>query len=214
MNFKKIILLILVFYCVLNDWEHDEYSNLKLSCDAPSIKKEYLPDEFGDNAFKTVEVFIKKTYELDYECLIYFDYTTGEVLRFKTGKSDEVRLSFEDGEFDGYHVASLHNHPSNVFSPPSGKNFGILARDFEDYELIVSKDELWILKAKGTYLDLISEFNLISDLFFSSSFEKASIRYNDEKIIEKMTNLMYGNQLSKYISDKGVSNIQLTKRSM
>lgn len=46
-------------------------------------------------------------------------------------------------------IASIHNHPSSVYSPPSDKNFGILMRTFEDYELIASAKELWILKAKG-----------------------------------------------------------------
>ena len=37
-----------------------------------------------------------------------------------------IIMVFEDGEFDGKNVASIHNHPADVFSPPSGKNFGIL----------------------------------------------------------------------------------------
>ena len=52
---------------------------------------------------------------------------------------------------------SIHNHPINAFSPPSGKNFNILLRDFEDYEFIVGRDGLWILKAKGIHNDLIED---------------------------------------------------------
>ena len=54
-------------------------------------------------------------------------------------------------EFEDNYVASIHNHPSIVYSPPSGKNFGILLRDFEDYELVVGPNELWVLKAKGIF---------------------------------------------------------------
>lgn len=212
MNFKKIIMLINLVFCLLNGFRYDEYAKLKLSCDSPSIRKEDLPDEFSDKAFKTVDEFIKKTYELDYECLIYFDYITGEILKFSLGKLDKVKLQFVEGEFDDYHVASMHNHPSNVFSPPSGKNFGILARDFEDYELIASREELWILKAKGTYEYLVGEMKIFADALFISSIERCSNRYNDEKIIEKMGDLVYGNQLSKYINDKNINGIQLTKK--
>ena len=212
MTFKKIIFLIIFICSVLNDWGCGEYDNLEIFPDAPSIRKKDLPSDFTDNAFETVNDFIKKTFDLDYECLIYFDYGTGEILRFETGKFDEVKSDFDDGEFDDYHVASLHNHPSNVFSPPSGKNFGILTREFEDYELIVSRDGLWILKAKGTYEELVIEFNLASDTFFNSSFEKCSNRYHDDKLIDKMTDIMYGNQLLKYINDKNIKGIQLTMK--
>ena len=212
MTFKKIIFLIIFICSVLDDWGCGGYDNLEISPNAPSIRKKDLPSDFTDNAFETVNVFIKKTFNLDYECLIYFDYMSGEILRFETGKFDEVKLDFDDCEFDGYHVASLHNHPSNVFSPPSGKNFGILTREFEDYELIVSRDGLWILKAKGTYEELVVEFNLASDTFFNSSFLYCANRYHDEKIIDKMTSINYGNRLLKYINDKNINDIQLTKK--
>ena len=178
----------------------------------PSIKKENLPKEFSDLALETINKFIEKTYLLDYECMIYFDYMTGETLKCAIGKSNKVKIKFKKEEFEGHHVASLHNHPSHVFSPPSGKNVGILARDFEDYELISGQDELWILEAKGLYEYLISEMNIASELFFNSCLEKCSKRYNDKTIIDKMVNLLYGNQISTYINKKNLNGIQLTKK--
>lgn len=171
-----------------------------------------MPEEFSNSEFKTIDEFIKKTFSLDYECLIYFDYITGKIIKCAIGKLNSVELSFDEEEFDSYHVVSIHNHPNSICSPPSSKNFGILGRDFEDYELIVSRDRLWILKAKGTYLDFLLELNIVSDLLFYSSFESCSNRYNNEKIIDKMMDIMYGNQLSNYINDKNIGNIQLTKK--
>ena len=46
------------------------------------------------------------------------------------------------------HVASIHNHPEVLLSPPSSKNFGIFKRAFEDYELIAGFDSFWILKER------------------------------------------------------------------
>ena len=149
-----------------NDSACESYSKLNLE-NCVSVKRQDLPDEFSDEAFKTVDEFVKKTYLLDFECVLYFDYLTGEILGCAMGDVDKVKINFSDGEFEGHQVASIHNHPSNVFSPPSAKNFGILKRDFEDYELIASHDALWILKAKGVYDDLINEFNVASEVFLT-----------------------------------------------
>ena len=221
MKIKKIFLLLLIFVIssvndnILHteslDSACEKYRNLE-SGDFPSIKREDLPEEFSDLAFKTIDEFIKKTYNLNYECLIYFDYVTGEIINCAMGKLDGVKLAFQASDFEGYNIASLHNHPLDIFSPPSGKNFGILGRAFEDYELIVSMDGLWILKAKGEYLDLMIEFNIASDMFFHSIAQYCSKRYSDEKIRVKMINIRYGNQLLKYINDKNINDIQLTKK--
>ena len=127
--------------------DFDDYQKLEIK-NVSSIRREDLPSDFSDDAFKTVDEFIRKTRDLNYEFVIYFDYVTGEILKCVKGGKDAVSFDFEDGEFEGYQVASIHNHPEDVYSPPSGKNFGILVRNFEDYELIASVNELWILKAK------------------------------------------------------------------
>lgn len=143
---------------------------------------------------------------------IYFDYVTGEILKCAKGENDNVSITFREGEFEGYHVASIHNHPKNIFSPPSGKNFRIFERDFEDYELIVGFEYFWILKAKGLHQNLVSQMNIISDAIFNSTLERCSLRYNDVEIINKICDIRYGNELSKYINDKDIIDIQLTKK--
>ena len=149
MKIKNIFIIFFEFLLSLLNSKSDfkKYDKLKIN-DVASIKIEDLPEEFGKEAFKTIDEFIKKTAYLNHEWLLYFDYKTGEILRCIEGKKDNVELKFKDGEFEGHQVASIHNHPSDVMSPPSGKNFGILFREFEDYELIASRKELWILKFK------------------------------------------------------------------
>lgn len=193
-----------------NDSAHEKYEKLKLEYNV-SIKKECLPDEFGENAFKTVDEFVKKTFNLNYECLLYFDYVTGQIILCAIGKSDKVYVNYDNFEFDNFHVASIHNHPSNVFSPPSAKNFNILGRIFEDYELIASKDALWILKAKGNHKNLVNEFKIAANTFFNAIFDNCANRYNDMEMINRMCDVKYGNQLLKYINDKNINGIQLTK---
>ena len=79
---------------------------------------------------------------------MYFDYITGEILKCKIGSETKVELKFEENEFNGKHVASIHNHTKDMYTPPSDKNFAIFSRKWEDYELIAGINGLWILKAK------------------------------------------------------------------
>jgi hypothetical protein len=97
--------------------DFEEYIRLKNN-NSISIKKQDLPQDFSEKAHDIVLDFIGKTRDLDYEWLLYFDYITGDILRCVKGKSDNVNLVFEDGEFENNYVASIHNHPSDVLSPP------------------------------------------------------------------------------------------------
>lgn len=195
----------------LKDDDYLEYSKLKLK-GFKSIKKEDLPQEFGDGAFRTVVEFIQKTADLNYEWVLYFDYISGEILRCVKGKTDFVEMNFSNFEFEGHKVASIHNHPEDVLSPPSCKNFGILTRDFEDYELIAGFEYFWILKAKGVPEELVNQFNSVSETAFMLSFVYCASRYADVGIIDKMQDIHYGNQLLKYINDKDIKDIQLSKK--
>ena len=201
------MLLVLVNY----KSDFDRYMELKVK-DVPSIKKEDLPNEFGDNAFNTIDGFIKKTVGLDYECVIYFDYITGEILKCAFGELDNVTLNFANNEFSNHSVASIHNHPVNVFSPPSARNFGIFMRDFEDYELISSHNELWILKSKYNDEKLMLELNVASIELFKSAWEQANKISKDNEVVGSICEKLYGIFLSKYINDKNINDIQLTKR--
>lgn len=128
------------------------------------------------------------------------------------GKVNTVVIVFEKDEFEDKNIASIHNHPDVVFSPPSGKNFGILMRNFEDYELIVGKSGLWILKAKCVSERLMIEFNVASIELFKSAQDQANIIYSDEYLVDEFCDMLYGELLSKYINDKNLKYIQLTKK--
>ena len=213
MKIKNIFIIFFEFLLSLLNSKSDfkKYDKLKIN-DVASIKIEDLPEEFGKEAFKTIDEFIKKTAYLNHEWLLYFDYKTGEILRCIEGKKDEVKITFENDEFEGYHVASIHNHPLDVISPPSGKNFGILLREFEEYELIASKNELWILKAKPVDIHLANEINLFAIYFFNAAEIQADNYYDDEEMKDKYISIAYGESLLNYINDKNIKDIQLTKK--
>ena len=191
----------------------EEYEKLKIE-NVPSIKREDLPDEFNDVVFKIVDEFIRKTRNLDYEIIMYFDYITGEILKCVKGTSDNVKIVFNDDELKGFNVASIHNHPKELLSAPSSKNFGIFNRPFEDYELVAGFNSFWILKAKGVNKILFFEINIISDSISDSCLESCVSRYGNDEIIGKMHDIKYGNKLLKYINNKNIKDIQLTKWSM
>ena len=186
------------------------YQKLEIK-NVSSINHNDLPSEFSEKAFKTVDEFIRKTRNLDYEIVLYFDYMTEEILKCIKGCKNKVSFEFENKEFEGHHVASIHNHPKDVYSPPSDKNFGILVRDFEDYELVASKNELWVLKAKGVFLNLHVEFKFISRLLFRAALEDCKLKYDGLDKINEKCDEKYGDQLLNYINNKNLINIQLTK---
>lgn len=166
--------------------DFEKYKKLKIN-NVPSIEKSDLPPEFGEKSFKIVDEFIKKTINLDYEILIYFDYITGDLLKCKIGTESSIEVQFKDREFEGKHVASLHNHTKDMYTPPSNKNFGIFSRSWEDYELIASNGGLWILKGKHVDKKLTEELQKTSSKLFISSHHYCS--KNLMKLMKSMTNV-------------------------
>ncbi|MBQ8016640.1 MAG: hypothetical protein IJ258_00895 [Methanobrevibacter sp.] len=81
------------------------------------------------------------------------------------------------------HIASLHNHPKQFCSPPSSKNFQMLGLEFEEFELISSQEELWILKSNEMIFDdeTIAEIRKNVDGYFNLVYEDSC--NNFEKII-------------------------------
>ena len=163
MKIKNFILNLIIFLVAFSDSKSDvdKYKQFEIK-NVPSIKRNDLPNEFTDDSFKTVDEFIRKTTNLNFECVIYFDYITGEVLKCAIGKLDEVILNFNMDEFKGKHIASIYNHPLSVFSKKKKKNFGIFMRNFEYFELIASSKELWIFKSKCVNEKLMLELNIAS----------------------------------------------------
>lgn len=212
MKIKRIIfiLIILVFGIENHKSLCEEYGNLEINNEL-SIQKEDLPQEFSNKALKTVNEFIQKTYDLNIEWAINFDYITGDILKYGKGENDNVKLYYCEEEFSENHVASIHNHPKNAFGPPSGKNFNIFSRGFEDYELIVGRDGLWILKAKGIHENLIEEVREASIVYYILTLAHCETEENIKEINE-CEDTLYGGMLSTFINDKNINEIQLLKR--
>ena len=175
-------------------------------------KNQILPSEFSDEAFKVVDEFIRKTIDLDYEIVIFCDYVTGETLKCKIGSENNVEIDYTDDEFNGHHVASIHNHTKDMYTPPSDKNFGIFSREWENYELIAANNCLWILKGKYVDLNLVKELRKKSMMLFTSSHHYCSRKYKNTEEINEKCDELYGKRLSKYINNKNINDIQLTKR--
>ena len=111
--------------------------------------------------------------------MIYFDINTGNIVscNFSDDNFNKVEGIIYPNCLNGMHIASLHNRPSQYYSPPSGKNFEMLGWDFEEYELILSNKELWILESKENILDseMIDEIRKIADESFESFLANANV---------------------------------------
>ena len=212
---KKIIIVIIYILISapnkIQKTDLDKYLELKIN-KSLSIKKEDLPSEFSDNAFKVVDEFIKKTIDLNYEILVYFDYITGEILKCKIGKINNVKININNKEFENHNVASIHNHHKSVYTPLSPQNFSIFQRDFEDYELIAGWNGLWILKGKIKDKKLYLELKIISKSLFNLAFNYSKTKSKNINEIEDICDEKYGFLLSNYINNKNINKIQLTKK--
>jgi len=181
----------------------EKYLKLEITNDA-SIKKSDLPSEFCEESYLIVDEFIKKTANLNYEILIYFDYLTGELINCKIGRGENIIFSFNEDDFKEKHVASLHNHTKEMYTPPSDKNFGIFSRDWEDYELIAGWNCLWILKGKIKDNNLVKELRIESRKLFISSHSYCSRRFENINEINDKCDELYGKRLSNYINNKKI----------
>ena len=212
MKLKNIFLIILLLFTLIGKTDCETYKKLKRKS-APSIKKSDLPCEFSDEAFKVVNEFIRKTIDLNFEILVYFDYITGEILKCKIGNKTKVKVKFKEEEFENHKVASIHNHTKNMYTPPSEKNFGIFSREWEDYELIAGKNCLWILKAKIKDDKLTFKLKMNSKILFNMVLDYYSkSNENDDKINDKIDE-EYGKILTNYINNKNINKIQIIKRN-
>ena len=62
------------------------------------------------------------------------------------------------------------------------------------------------------YNNLVYDANITSENIYRSTLEFCVSRYSNDEIITKMHDIRYGNELLKYINDKNIEDIQLTKK--
>lgn len=147
--------------------------------------------------------------------MIYFDIHTGNIVfcGFADEEPDKVNGDIYEDCLRGMHIASIHNHPKRFCSPPSGKNFEMLGLEFEEYELILAHNELWILESKEvTFSDEdIDDIREDAEGCLDSVFEDANIEFDEGYLVLDNVNQMYGDLL--LINLNSVSdNIKLTRR--
>ena len=200
----------------LSDSEYARYRHLPVNWSIAPITKDDLPKDFTPRAVKTVDLFRRKTFNLFDECIIYFDYKTGHIVSCNFSRKSEKN------KVQGYvyplvlkdmHIASAHNHPKQFYSPPSGKNFQMLGFDFEEFELILSDKELWILESRDIVLsnEEINEIRKEANNYFKQAYDE--VNQNFEKGHQVIDNVedRYGNYLINYLNNYN-ENIKLTRR--
>ena len=115
------------------DTDYEKYRHLPVNWSIPPISQDDWPEEFSPHAVKTVDMFRRKTYELNFECMIYFDYKTGNIVScsFSDENSfNKVQSIIFPHLIRDMSIASIHNHPVQYGAPPSGKNFEMLGLEF------------------------------------------------------------------------------------
>ena len=183
--------------------DYDEYMRLKINGSVKSIDPNDLPNEFSRKTINEINKFRRKTANINDEWLLYIDYENGDVLECFKGIVGEVSGVINLNTFKDRRVVSIHNHPRDFLSPPSYDNFELLKFDFEDYEIICSRDEFWIIEAKG----ILNERNINIIRKNVKLLYDAAIDYSKNDI---SANEIYGNNLLKYLKDK--RHIRLMKK--
>ena len=199
----------------VNDREFARYRHLLINRSISPITKDDLSEEFSQKAVNTVDMFRRKTYDLDCECMIYLDIETGNVVfcNFAEDKHNEVTGNIYSSLLEGMHIASVHNHPKQFCPPPSGKNFEMLGLDFEEFELILSKNELWILKSKEVIFDdeIIGNIRDKVDRYYYLIFHEINNEFDEGYLVMENVNKRYGDFLLHYLNNR-FDNIRLKRR--
>ena len=200
----------------VTDTDYSKYRHLPINWSIPSITEEDLPVEFSHQAVKTVDMFRRKTIDLNHECMIYFDYVSGNIVacNFSDGGTpNEVNGIIYPYLLKKMHIASIHNHPIQYCAPPSGKNLEMLGLEFEEFEIISSRNELWILESREIVLDDedIDKLRGKFDVALNSYFDEMMIEFEESYLILDAVNESYGEFLLNYLNNK-CDKIKLTRR--
>lgn len=200
----------------VSDSEYARYRYLPINWPLPPLTKEDLPKEFSPQAVKTVDMFRRKTIDLPFECMLYFDYKSGNIVSCNfsdTNSPNEVKGIIYPYLLKRMNIASIHNHTIQYSTPPSGKNFEMLSLEFEEFELILSKDELWILESREEVFSSqkINQIRDKIDYNYESIFSDINSEFVEGYVVIDEFNKRYGDFLLNYLN-KEYNNIKLSRR--
>ena len=196
----------------INDEDWLEYQRLEADKTVKSINPDDLPSDFCDGACRLVDEFRQKTVNEEDEWMLYFDYTTADIIYCFKGIGGKTGGTYEKINFKKRKIASLHNHPKKFYSFPSHENFEILEKDFEDYELICSDNNFWIIESKGI-LDEKNILRLHRDLhrIFCTIENFIKINYSKNMDVGNLIEELYSEYLLSYLNTN-YDNIMICKR--
>ena len=111
------------------------------------------------------------------------------------------------------HIASIHNHPDQYCSPPSGENFEMLGLEFEEFEIISSRHELLILESREIVLDdyTLNKLREKFDNSLNSYLDEVRSDFDEGYLILDNVNEGYGDFLLNYLNNK-CDKVKLTRR--
>lgn len=138
-------------YSIYNKGNFEKFKKLTEDSTAKSIDITDLPEELSDETCEFIDIFRRKTVNEKNEWNFYIDYDKNEIIHCFQGSSNQSIGWININEMKDRNILSIHNHPKNTYSAPSAANFEILEFEFENYEIICSQEEFWILKEKGIY---------------------------------------------------------------
>lgn len=182
------------------DWV--EYKHLKVDKSVKSVNHDDLPGEFCDKACKLVDEFHRKTVNEDVEWMLYFDFTTGDVIYCWKGEEGKTGGLYDMIHLKNRNIASIHNHPKKFYSFPSLDNFDILENNFEDYEIICANSIFWIVESKGIIRKDVRK-HIVLDLYelFQKINRYVLSNFNDGDEIGKTIDIMYSEQMVIYLNN-------------
>lgn len=208
---------------IYNKNHFKEFCELEPNQNVKSIDKNELPNEFSDELYEFIDSFRRKTANEKTEWNFYIDYETDEIIHCLHGQERNVTDWINSGLMKNRKIMTIHNHPQGAYSAPSPANFEILEHDFEDYEIICSETDFWIVSAKGKFEkdfreNLKEKIELIlnsCDSYSVIDMQKANKRYSNNLktfINNNYENISITNKEYCKMTDKKTSEWTLSSR--
>ena len=152
-----------------------EFCRLKTDWKIKSVDKSDLPEDISEETKEFIDIFRRKTAKEKTEWNFFIDYENNEIIHCLHGGETNVKNRIHYALMQNRKILSIHNHPSGTYSAPSATNFEILNHEFEDYEIICSEEEFWILESKSQFTkNYIEKIKINIEVIFQNIQEKSN----------------------------------------